>query len=296
MKKLLRYFMAGAKSCEIGKSVGMEVETQFVTRNGAPIDLETSQRIIREFMMRFGWSVKSTKGDLITEAVSQEGDKLLYELGRHNLEFSSCVCTASSVVSHMRTLLDGLYRVASEFYAYPFFGPVLETDENLLVIPDERDAAWLTLDGKEPLNLLARTSSVQFTVSVKPRQAIDCINKLGESISRFLVDYPQEALWRRYILESKAGYNPLRYGGPMKFDSIEDYCEKLASHDVVQGSRLVPYSEVKDLNIPLFLRSVWWYFRLRRYGSDLCIEVRTLSRKNDELFNKQLQMVLDILS
>ena len=197
-----------------------------------------------------------------------------------------------NVLENTEGILKTLYEAAAEVGGFPYFHPILNTDENLLVIPDQRDAIWLELDGREALELLARISAVQFTISVSLNSAIPCLNMLGEGVGKFLKNYPQEECWRRYIKESKANYHAMRYGGPLFFDGIEDYCEKLTKHDVVVGQKLVPYNQARDLDIPLYLRSIWWYFRLRRYHNELCIEVRPLGRWDDRMIYVYLVFIV----
>lgn len=212
------------------------------------------------------------------------------------MEVSTVASTPTQVLGVAESCLHQLYESARIFEAEPFFAPVLESNEDLLVIPDERDAIWLELDGRSALAPLARTSSVQFTVSVAPPEAIGILNRLGQQIDTFLTDYPQEVVWRRYIAESSAGYRSDRYGGPLTFSSLENYCLSLSKHDVVQGARLVPFPDVDQLDVPLFLRSIWWYFRLKRYGNALCVEVRPMPRRTDDQFLCQLEKVLQIVS
>ena len=88
----------------------------------------------------------------------------------------------------------------------------------------------------------------------------------------------------------------MRYGGPLLFADRHNYCLELSKNDVIQKGRLVPYDLVKDLDIPLYLRSIWWYFRLKRYGNRLCIEVRPLARQSDELLASQLRLTLDAMN
>ncbi|PJA94336.1 MAG: hypothetical protein CO133_00115, partial [Candidatus Komeilibacteria bacterium CG_4_9_14_3_um_filter_37_5] len=156
------------------------------------------------------------------------------------------------------------------------------------LIPDERDAIWLELDGRTALAPLARIASVQFTISVSPNNAINILNKLSSCLDIFLQDYPQDQVWKRYIRDSAAKYRSDRYGGPLAFSSLGDYCCSLIQHDVVQGSHLVPFAKVSHIDIPLYLRSIWWYFRLKRYGNSLCIEVRPMARKEDKEILRQL--------
>ena len=234
--------------------------------------------------------------------ISDGANRMSYELGRQNIELSTVPDISGFVaVSRAKRLVDDLAFAGSfsgnkSCCMWENQGPIVNTDEDLLIIPDERDAVWLELDGRPALELLARTSAVQFTISVPAKSVIECLNKLGEKIGSFLKDYPQEEYWRRYLKESKANYHPMRYGGPLFFNSIEDYCQKLIMHDAVVGPRLVPYDQVKDLDISLYLRSIWWYFRLRRYGNTLCIEVRPLPRRDSRKFQEQFDFVMSVLS
>ncbi len=65
---------------------------------------------------------------------------------------------------------------------------------------------------------------------------------------------------------------------------------------MVSVNGLIPFDQAEDLNIPLFLRSIWWYFRLKSYGANLCVEVRPRPRKADLELDRQLEFVLDIIS
>ncbi len=294
MQKLLNYFADGIES-ETLRTIGAEIETQFIDGKGHPITTETSQRMIAA-LTEDGWRAECRKGNLITELADSHGNRILYELGRHNIEISTAPSLPTDVLNAVRGCLVDLYRVGRQFDAEPYWEPILPGDDDLLVVPDERDAVWLELDGREALMPLARTSAVQFTLSVAAGDAIRILNRLGERIGSFLADYPQDAVWREYIRQSHAGYRQDRYGGPLAFNTLEDYCRSLAEHSVVSGARLVPFSEVIDLDIPLFLRSIWWYFRLKRYGNDLCVEIRPLPRRGDDAIGHQLEWVLSTIS
>lgn len=272
----------------------MEVETSFVTTKGAAVSVATSQAIFRTLADR-GWCAVEQKGALITKLRNAEGDALLYELGRQNIELTTAPRQNGSLVPWAKDLLKEVYSSAEVHGAKPHFEPVLTTTEDLLVIPDERDATWLEIDGRESLRPLATISAVQFTFSTTPNEAIELLNRLGGQVERFLAEYPQDAVWRGYIRSSKASYRSDRYGGPLLFSGLHDYCDKLLMHNVVNGNQLTNAAEMESFSIPLFLRSVWWYFRLRRYGEQLCIEVRPIPRRTDEILSQQLDMVLEVL-
>lgn len=293
MQRLISYFTDGIASLTL-QTIGAEIETQFVDENGQAVQTQTSQQMLG-WLVENGWKVDCRKGNLITTLVDQDGNKIFYELGRHNMEVSTIASTQTRVLGVVRECLAQLYEAANSIGAMPFFAPILNGKEDLLVIPDERDAIWLELDGRDALAPLARTSSVQFTVSVAPQDALEILNKFGERLDSFLADFPQDAVWKKYIAESSAKYLSNRYGGPLVFDSLSDYCRALARHDVVRGARLVPYQNVSDLDVPLYLRSIWWHFRLKRYGNALCIEVRPMARRTDDQFSLQLEKVLQVV-
>jgi hypothetical protein len=294
--QLTRYF-GDAESKSIHRDwIGMEVETFFLDDAVRPVSLECSQSILRE-LCRFGWHVADSKSDMVTE-VRKGTARIQYELGYPNLELSTPPFESERVVERCRDYLEDLYRAAERSGAHPFFSPVFPYGD-FLAIPDERDATWLKLDGRDPLSPLARISAVQFTFNVDPGRAIECLNRLGAARDSFCARYPQDVIWREYIRASGAGYRSDRYGGPRAFASLEHYCEELAKHAVVAGPKLVPFAEADLASIEaisLFVRSIWWYFRLRRYGRSLCIEVRPIPRRRDELLQEQLETVLAIVA
>ncbi|MCX6716467.1 MAG: hypothetical protein NTV72_00905 [Candidatus Taylorbacteria bacterium] len=267
--------------------VGTEVETHFVDSDGHPITLECSQRIFRG-IKKYKWQISAQKKDLITE-LKRDEEKILYDLGRQCIEFASRPAPTDLLYKEILSSLHELYDSAERCGAYPLFEPIIKTDDDLLVIPDERDASWVKLDGRKALNLCARTASVQFTVETKgPRHAIKMLNHLANNRARMLEynPYPQEEIWKKYIKTSKAGYREDRYG-VVRPSSIKDYVEMLSAHKVVVNGVLIPFKEgVQDIDI--FLRSVWWNFRLRRYSNRLCIEIRTLARRCDVTIHENL--------
>lgn len=292
MQKLISYFTDDITSRTL-ETVGAEVETQFLNEDNEPISVQTSQQMLLH-LVKNGWDAVSRKGSLLTTLADRDGNKIFYELGRHNIEIATTVSTPESVVGITQQCLDQIYEAGVTAGAHPYFAPILNGNEDLLVIPDERDATWLELDGRDALAPLARTSSVQFTISVAPNEVMGILNKFGKHIGSFLIDFPQDAVWKRYIVDSSAKYLSNRYGGPLAFESLEDYCQALARHDVVQGAHLVPFQNVSNLEVSLYLRSIWWHFRLKRYGKALCIEVRPMARRTDEQFQHQLDKVLGI--
>lgn len=289
LQRLIEYF-SGASGTTAG-NVGAEVETQFLDGNGDPVTLDVSRRIMGSLIGN-EWQVGAFQNDFPSVLVDDHGNRLLHELGRHNIELATAPFATDDILAETRACLAQLYAAAEAQGAQPYFNSILPGDEDLIVLTDERDTEWRRLDGPDALAPLARISSVQFTVSVSLDDATTVLNRLGARMEEFLADFPQDRVWKEYIANSHAGYRPDRYGGPLHYDSIEDYVAKLTRQAVVQDGKLVPVEQVSDLDIPLYLRSVWQHFRLRRYGDTLCIEVRPLARREDTHLQTQLERVL----
>jgi len=279
--------------------VGAEIETHFADlQRRRPISVARSQLIFEEYIdatrdirshresgnpICKKWNKWDKRGALITTLHADDGTKVLYELGRQNIEVATAPCGTGYLLTVVGNELRDLYFAAERSGARPLTDPIIDTDEDLLVIPDERDSSWLKLDGREALALLAKTASVQFTFETKgPEHAIRALNILADEHLGILEQfpYPQDKLWREYISTSKAGYRADRYG-IVRPSSINNYVDMLAEHDVVVNGELVPFTRAKQ-DVDVFLRSVWWNFRLRRYSDRLCLEVRTLARTDDE--------------
>lgn len=277
MKKLIDYFTVGTEATKTLGAVGMEIETDFTFADGTPITETVSQCILN-----------STAG-------KPNDCTLKLELGRQKIEINIAPqLTFKMLWPRVQNGLSWLYGIAKQYNAKPCFQPEFIWSGGLLYVQEERDALWLQLDGRNALEHLCRCSSVQFTVDVNPQDAIRVLNALlGYPPLRAEYDL-NELLWRRYMTESKANYLPHRYGGPASFKSIDDYVNKLVEHDVVMHKgkpvRLRP-KEVPDLDINLYLRSIWWHYRLRRYGNALCIELRTFPRQNDEIIPRVCERV-----
>jgi len=291
--KLEKFFLNSITTNKDNMTIGTEVETQFVQKDEQPATLKQTQETLKE-LVDDGWFAIETKGDLVTEVVNDQGIRIFYELGRHNLEVATQPQMNGNIVQHVRSALNELYLCAEKADIYPWYKPILDSAEDVLVVPDERDQTWIGLDGRRALNMLSYISSVQFTFSVSLGNAIKVVNRLNDSRKKFIDDFPQNEVWHNYIRESHANYDTLRYGGPESFNDLNDYCKMLASHDVVEDSSLVPFDMAKAIDIPLFLRSIWWHFRVKKYDGIICIEVRPLSRHADDEIQKQLEMVLDI--
>lgn len=266
---LLDYFTRGTRNTITGQYAGVEVETDFVDSvTGRPISAAVSQAIQSE--TAFGAVKFAVQG----------------ELGRQKIELAiEPHDNPGALLATTYAALRSLYEAAARYGAVPRFDPELKHAGSLMSPYDHRDRLWMQLDGSEALEELCRCSSVQFTVDVNPEDAIRVINALWDA-QLHMFDYdPNNRRWQRYIAASKAGYRPDRYAGPRSFESIDDYVAKLEQHRVVMHEgkpvNMDPKS-ISNLNIDLFLRSVWWHYRLRRFGDALAIEIRPFARRRDE--------------
>lgn len=280
MNRLLEHFTNGTGCTGSGASVGIEIETQFANADGEPISTTQTDALLGAEIP--GCSVK-------------------LELGRQMIELNVAPESNFNLLwGKTRRSLDELYAVARRLGCVPVFAPTpfANWSDPLLYVQEERDAVWVALDGEWALEHLCRCSSVQFTIDVNPTDAIGWINRLWQARFHEGEYTGNDVLWRRYIAESHFGYRSDRYGGPEGFEDLGNYVAHLAEHKVVmhQGTPCrKSIADVLDLNIDLFLRSIWWHYRLRRYGDSLTIEIRPFPREEDEEIPRQWVRVADVL-
>ncbi len=279
--KVLRDFLTdGTQLTRSGNVIGIEIETQFAMESGDPITTDVTDRLL---------------------ALKVGGCTVKLELGRQNIELSiEPEANFNRVYDKARRCLDGLYQVARSLSCHAKFepAPFAPWPDPLLYVQEERDQIWVDLDGEAALENLCRCSSVQFVIDVNPTDAIGWVNRLWEA-KLHEVDYQiNDLLWKAYIDKSHFGYRRDRYAGPEGFDDLDDYVTRLAEHDIVMHSGhpcRKNIARVPDLNPDLFLRSIWWHYRLRRYGSAMALEVRPMSRRCDEDIRTKWTLVADIL-
>ena len=277
-QRLLGHFTDGTHTTITGGHIGMEIETDFLDANARPISTNVARQILN-----------TTEG-----RPAHTTHKL--ELGRQKIELAIAPQpTPALLMEAGYEALEWLYGMAAQFGAQPLLNPEIHSEEELLWVQEERDEIWVALDGRPALEELCRCSSVQFTIDLHPGDAIEMINQLWKSGIHVTGYDRNDARWKTYISDSLAGYRADRYAGPMGFESMADYCHELMRHDVVmhQGQPLNRrLSEVPDADIDLFLRSVWWHYRLRRYGDSLAVEIRPMGRFDDVVeLPKQLATV-----
>jgi hypothetical protein len=274
---LLEYFTKGTEGTVTGATIGMEIETDFRYQipgvaDTIPMGPHSTREILR-----------------MAQENSPEYCRVQLELGSQKLELS--VAPQESFKRLYDVAMQGmgwLYRAAATCGAVPMHRPVMfdyhDPYRPLLYVQEERDTIWEQLDGRLALEHLCRCSSVQFTISVHPNDAIPMINALLRAPMSYWNYDGNDAQWRRYIADSRASYRYDRYGGPNYFENIEEYVGQLEKHDVVMHQGQIVRQKVAntpDLDVDLFLRSVWWHFRLRRYGDILALEMRPFGRWDD---------------
>ena len=272
MQRLMRHFAHGTQQTVTGGRIGCEVETIFVFADtGQPISLAVSRAIRAEVNGR------------------PRGCRLMIDLSRATMELAIGPCRSFSQLMELKARsLVWLYGAAERYGAVPVFAPTIKWDGPLVdVSSDPRDQAWLNLDGRIALEHLV-CASEQLTVDVHPHDAVAIINQLWKAGIHGLDYAANDRCWRNYIATSTAGYAPTRYAGPMAFEEgigdIAGYVGELCLHDVVmhegQEVRLDPAAHA-SYDIDLFLRSVWWHYRLRRYGDSLALGLRPFARRDD---------------
>lgn len=279
MNRILRYFTQGTENTRSGGQVGLEIETDFIMSDGRPIN-EATTRLLLASQPPPGYSIK-------------------LELGRQKIELN--VSPKQSFQRLWKRTQEGLawlYSRARCLGAEPYFGPEIDWLGNLLFIQEERDGLWVGIDGQPALEELCRCSSIQFTIDVNPIEAIDWINRLHSYRVQTLDYAANDRRMRNYIGQSKVDYRTDRYGGPERFVSLEHYVAELVQHPVVmhRGQPCWLHAgEVEALDIDLYLRSIWWHYRLRRYGPNLALEIRPFSRREDADIPRKWELVRQIL-
>jgi len=310
MQRLRDYFL-GAQTCTPAtRRFGLESENLFGARHHhdgriyRPISIGQSQQIMRWMAAIPGWSVAEQKGNLVTK-VEGLGFTIVYELGHSNLE----VITPTVPVSRSDALIGPLTMVhnmmakaacpTSEhavMLAMPY-----DRWENIdtLVMPDKRDEIWKQLDGPV-LTVLGHIASLHINIdltSIEEGMAwIAQINRIRNE--QGWPDADVERIWQRYLLESRAGYEPDRYGPAP--ETFADYIERLSQLKVVMntapdGLQIAdpqrPFAACEHVDIEMFLRSVWWGARLRVRDGKLVLEIRDIPRRGDEHIHDDFELL-----
>jgi hypothetical protein len=281
MKRLQAYFEK-ATTCGSERKFGIEVETLFVNDQNRPISYQVSQDMMRFLIDFFGWQVTNLKNDVILR-LEKDGYAIAYELGWNNFELTTPAYCLENDFSEYERMMKELYWAGEYHKTKPFVGSDYGCWDNFLsntvVIAEERDKIWLKLDG-EALFGLGHIACVHFNFDLQSiSEGMGWIQRLNASFLE--LGWPVQ----NYIRNSLVGYEETRYGPPP--DNFLEYCCSLAFHKVVMDTtrgelRIVdrpgPFKNHPNPDIDLFLRSVWWYPRLRVRGGRLVLEVRDIPR------------------
>jgi len=310
MQRLLTHFETAQGCRPDTRFLGIEVETLLVTPSGrfnVPISEGQSQRIMACLSSLPYWKVGEIKGGKIV--LVKNGEYIVfYELGWNNYELvvpPKPISASRHLFEETRERLGCLYQYAEANAAHAFVGPYdFFAEHDTLMLPDKRDEVWKELDGPV-LRILGHIASVHYTVDVTcVEEAFEFIRCL-EQLRRERVTWPareSEQIWRRYVAESYAGYEQNRYGtAPTTFGS---YCEALASMKVVMNrpngelvrfNPALPFTQTQSVDMDLFLRSVWWWERLRVRNGRLMLEIRDIPRGPDEDIEHNWRLIADCL-
>lgn len=289
MERLKSYFSTAKTVSTSGRQVGIEVENLLVDQNdGLPISEETSQAIFGYLANSIGWQVEEIRNGKKVR-LKRGGFSLYYELGWNNFELVSPPYGIGDerLFSDSQSYLLEIVAASSNFgtlvTGLSWDGSVLNT----LMIPDRRDEIWLELDG-EALFGLGHIAAIHYNLDLlSVEEGMSFIVKLLPFFEK--MGWPpreNRAIWEDYLKNSKASYQSGRYGPPPS--DFDEYCCRLGEYKVVMnlmnGGSLeiarpaVPFVECQNPNIDMFLRSVWWWMRLRVRGGKLVLEIRDVPR------------------
>jgi hypothetical protein len=297
----LRDYFKSARTCSMAtRKIGLEVETLFCDRGSAPITKDQSQVMMNQ-LVACGWTIAESKQGMTTKLVKSlpgRGDFFVfYELGWNNVEV---VTPTYSICDRAGLLQDVRGDILPEVYEVSPCGPLgdycdFSENEDTLMLPDQRDQIWLKLDG-DVLPVLGHIASVHINIDLCSIAEGFEFMRLTNQMYRQM-DWPPKVvadIWSRYIGESLADYEVGRYGLPP--GNFEDYISRLSGYKVFMntlGGQLSvlsdpkPFCDTSDVDLDMFLRSVWWWNRLRVRNGQLVLEIRGIPRGSDD------QMVVD---
>ena len=289
MERIKKYF-ENVETCQISdRRIGIETESLAVNKwNRKPISLDTSQRMMRRLIEEYGYKIIEEKNNLITR-VEKGGFEIFYELGWNNFE----LITPPFLIDDINALSSEHDRALQElnFVGESSGVETLNTSWdgyylNSLVMPDKRDEIWLKLDGPA-LYPLGHIASIHLNIDlVSIDEGMKWIKILNDYFRK--VQWPankNEEIWKRYLALSMAEYEKTRYGQPP--ENFSDYCRKLSEYKVVMNRSngeleimkpVKSFTETANVDFDLFIRSVWWWSRLRVRNGKLVLEIRDIPR------------------
>ncbi len=308
-QRLVDFFLSADCCSADDRMMGVEVETLFVDRNGVPINRYILQDVFGEMAKSSQWSIAKMAGGLITALVHRNGWSLTVDLGCNDLELTSRPYHFKAFPwTEQEQILEDIYEFAQKFGVSPLKASYDgHEDVDTLMVPDDRDRAWIDLDGQENLIPIGHIASVNYNIDLSSvDEGMHWINILRDGYHQPLVGHhtslmhEHDQIWRRYIRESRANYQEWRYGH-MAGNTFELYCWWLSTINVVMqrdvNGKLSPCKPAKplfmteDVDIDLFLRSVWLYDRLRVRNGRLALEIRNVPRGSDALILSEWEVI-----
>lgn len=274
--------------------MGIEIETLFLDcETRQPILQFQSQRILKN-LANSGWEITQRKNGFIVQ-LEKDGFVILYELGCNNLELYTPPLPTNDidVFLELEMKLATMHEAAFPADAVAVSKPWDEFRTNTLMIPDKRDEIWLELDGPV-LYGLGHIASIQFNIDLcSIDEGMKWIRRLNQLYPKLGWPYAANLeIWDEYITGSYAKYETGRYG-PAPDASFSEYVNKLAQYKMVMQkpngdleiqNPALPFIETENINnVELFLRSVWWYTRLRVRNGKLVLEIRDIPRNCNAL-------------
>lgn len=306
---LREYFEGAELVSPEARQGGVEVETLFVDEQGRPLDVERAEQIF-EAMVERGWS-PAGDGALLQVGVCRDGFRIIPEVGAGNLELISPPAPVAQFDDQLQRVEEGLVELrqaAASRGAHPVeasYDGYSEIDN--VVLGEERDRRWAEVDGIEALKYLGHISSVHVTLGLssidEAFRFIGAMNRLAEE--RGWPVRPVEAIWRRYLEESRFDYDPRRFGpAPEGFEAylaqIEQFRVVMDTGDEGELVEMTPGAPrlrevASTCNLPMFLGTVWFHTRLKVIDGQLGLEVRFIPRREDAALAGDVREVLERL-
>lgn len=328
------------------RQIGFEIERLFAdTATGKPITRDQSQlmHLTLASALRPGLSPQGIhlvleevrNGTIVKSKITgnehHAGGILFFELGWNNWEFSTetwdldpqslgrthrgPVPCLTTTLNTLRVISDTLLHIGVVDLEKPFDG---FADCDTLIMPDQRDEIWLELDG-DVLRVLGHIASVHINIDVfSLKEAFEFITRLNR-LNECMNWPPPEVcgIWDQYIRESRAGYEPGRYGPSPEtwkeyIDQISQYKLVMLKMKLESGSHLMiarpPLTKtmfqplhdyraqsLSEEELDLFTRSVWWWNRLRVRNNKLVLEIRAIPRGSNKDMEEHVGVVLSAL-
>jgi hypothetical protein len=308
VSQLRSYFEAASGVAPHERRLGVEVETLFLRRPSKPLTVDDAERVFL-VLERQGWEQRHDPKD-VGRALHRGAFTLKPEVGAGNIELISPprpVDQLAPLIDDVHAQLALLYTAAEEAGATPIFAPhdgFGEVDNILL--QNERDRKWLSVDGRAALCRLGHIASVHLTVDlVSIDEGFAFIRELNAlARERGWPPAPVLETWTRYLESSHRNYHPRRFGeAPESFEAYLALLERFKvvvdrapDGHLIHHEHPVAFADYDgDVDLDTFLGTVWFHTRLRRLAGQLALEVRFVPRGSDGALRENLRAVMACL-